>query len=1798
MNDGNEKASASPRFGVAIWIILNLAAILWIRDEALDLASRDQASGDDGPQLRVVAVSPDDGEIADDADRLTFVFNRELATESELGKPLGWEPFSIEPAPPSVGQWRWVKPAVLEYRLAERLAPANRFEITAGNDFVRWLGAPLRGDREFSFSTSRLEVEDCAIHSQDHLQTKINLRFNHPVQPDVLRKHLVCQAQGAKDKLEWELLTLVLGKSFRVLIKTPSSRGVQLTLPKDFACAAGPLGLQKGFSKVIWLSPAFAATEARAPYWRAAESRISVDLRFNRDLDPVQAVPSVSLTPEVEDLTVSVHRNALRLTGSFDRGNGSYEALVKGDVRSLGGEVLPAGVNYVFNMPKRSPTVTFVHSKGFLSPHGNLSLDLKTAAVGNITLSAQRIYRNNLGNQLRRSWGGFPQKEVASKEFPIERQGNEVTQTILDLRSLLGKPSGVYRLRAEATDARWTADDAFVTVTDLGITTKRSSNGVLAWITSLSKASPVEGASVSVISDRNQLLVQGKSDSHGIVELETPDGHPDGQPWLVTVEKGEDLSYRLLNQRKWHLSDVAQNGRDPAEAYDLFLYPERGVHRPGDVIRLTGILRDPEGSVPPKFPLEVKAWQPDGRKVRSWKVDPMDGGIFHAEFATSEDGQTGPYRFAVGLPGSLQHFGEITTLVEAFEPVRVEAIAKAEKAIFGPDEKHLALLTSRYLFGQPAARLPYLVRGGYHRVPFKSKRFPDYRFKLLDGESTRSTSAAEGATDGDGQAEILLAESRVRHLPGLWEGRFHATVTVPGGRSVSDRFTFRSDPLGSHLGLAFPENFPPPPDESFDLSLVMVDGEDKPMASNDTEVVLERVDRHWVLQEVDGSRVWRRQDSFTPVLRKDLSGAPATDPVRSIALACPSAGSYRVSARDLVTGTRVQAAFYVSSYGDRTDPALASPHRVTFKLDKEKYLAGETAHVRVVAPFAGRLLLTMETERPIEHRVLVMDKAEISIDLPIPESIRGSAFLSASVIRPLDFNSPDWKPHRAYGLARLPIDHSGQRLEVAIEAPDKVEPKSEVTLRVKAPADSIGGEAAYVHLWAVDEGILLVSDHKTPDPAGHFFAPRRNLVDSGDLYLELLPDHKRPSSMDRIGAGGGRRLPSLIKPQPRKPSIIWSDFVKAQSDGTFEATFRTPDFTGELRFMAVMVAGDAYGSAEHPLTVASKLQVEPSWPRFVAPGDHFRVPVQVFNSTEAPCSPNLSFVLDGPVSVKWEKGASVRIDPGQAKTLWLSGEATGLGPVTATLRAEIPQLTVETKAQFVSRPAAALVVESTLLKLKAGEEKLIEIPESILDGTAKTTLTVSPNPSLDLRPAVDRLMRYPHGCLEQTSSRLAPLLFAADIFDGAKADYLRRMVDAGVRRLASMQTASGGLAYWPGAKQPYLWGTCYASLLLTEVMKTGHSVSDLNKEALAIYLLRSLQEDDPGFNQQAFLCRVLAALGKPQVTRQSFLLDHLDKLDLAGRAHLSSAWLASGRRDKAVSSLDGIDLKEVSRTTGGRLTSTVAQDGILLSVLLSLNPDHSLVQQLVDRLEQTRRAGLWRSTLDDGLAVSALCRYQAIFKNEPGVFTGTLRSGDLAPQDFSSKSSADFDFAGKTPIRLASQGDGPVYVSLRTEGMGLANRKMERDNVLVVRRRWLDADGNVLRDWMPADGENAFPPVNLKVGDLVKVEVQLSVRGHGTVRNVAVVDALPGGMEVENPRLATSGNFRHRGSPEPNRVEFLDDRVVLFASANHRAETFAYSLRAITEGKFAVPPVQATCMYDSSFSSMHGSGNLRIDPIR
>jgi hypothetical protein len=956
----------------------------------------------------------------------------------------------------------------------------------------------------------------------------------------------------------------------------------------------------------------------------------------------------------------------------------------------------------------------------------------------------------------------------------------------------------------------------------------------------------------------------------------------------------------------------------------------------------------------------------------------------------------------------------------------------------------------------------------------------------------------------------------------------------------------------------------------------------------------------------------------TLVLSREFDVGMGTGAPEKFELSCPTWGSYRLRARDVASGCSTAATFCASNpaWGGRR-VALEHPERLEIVLDRKGYMPGARAKALVRSPFPGTMLVALETDRVVDTRVVEMKTCEAEIELDLPAGLRGGAFVTATVVRAVDPNEKSWTPHRAMGVARLVTRHAEKRVPVAVRAPEEARPGADVTVTVETRAPADPDRPGFVHLWAVDEGLLLVTSQRTPDPHAHFLARRRAGVWSSDCFGELLPDFDRPESLDRIGAGSaGKQAPprgaeamrrSPIAAKRREPAVVWRAARALGPDGNATFDLTMPDLSGAMRIMAVVVDGDAYGSAERRTKLTAPLLVEASWPRFAAPGDAFRVPVKLFNNTNEPLRAELALETRGPIIVEgWRRRGGWVVEPGTPLLIKLDAKALGLGPVSARVHARAvtaggEDVAASSAAELCVRPSGPLHSVTRFLRARAGEAMEVAPSEGFLPGAARTTLTIGAEPLVEVRPAVRALMGYPHGCIEQTTSRLyamvyAPQLLAKDDTSGSsfrtssRSRNVKLMVESGIGRLWSMQTPSGGLGYWPGATKPHTWGTGYASFFLLQAKTAGFRVPEGFVKSLVDYIETTLSSNAKlDANTRALYLHVLAGFGRPQHGWMARLAETPEALDIAGRANLAAAWSHSGRPDRARDALaeNTLDLK-TETSTGGRITSRVRQEAVLLLVLLDIEPDHAWVPILVDRLKRARSdRGYWGSTLENATALAALSRYQGSGSADAD-YTGTVALPD-GERTFTSAApvTVDFDQIGE-PIKVTSTGRGTLHISVVTEGIASARKTREYDRRIRVRRRWTDADG---RD---------VDPLALHVGDLVNVETTLSApefRRGRTIHNVAVVDALAGGLEVENPRLATSTGSARRGSSPCDHVEFLDDRVVVFTSISRSPRTFRYSLRVVAEGEYALPPVQASCMYDAGYASVNGAARVRVGPV-
>lgn len=1876
----------SKRFLVlsAAILLLNAAGLLWIRHELTRLPK---------PRLRVLSALP--GQDASAADRLAFVFDQPLAAADALGRPAEHSPLVLEPA--AAGKWTWTAADRLEFVLDEPLPPGRVYLARFADGAEARIGRSIVGERQFRFQTAPLALRACNLLTADHEAVTFELVFNQDVDGQELLRHLNIRSQShgegeppvldSPPAVDLQPVLLTTKPAAKHVLRCPRSQAEQLrvTLAGELAGFGGQLPLGRPVVRYISVPRAFALLRAE-PHTPGLDKDVTVHLAFSNEIDRAQDLPAVRVEPPVEGVRPQFTYNGLYLRGPFECGK-RYKATVPATLMSDSGKTLGREQSVNFEIPDRQTAVRFEMPNGILSPEGHLQTELAVVNTSKLAVSAVRLHANNLAGYLKGLDIDEVGREVLKKDIPLDLPRNQIKTLALDLRSLLGKsagttPRGVYCVWANAGRYRYQAARNTVCITDLALTVKRGRDGLLVWATSLRQGKAQPGVKVTALSSNNQTLAGGTTGPDGLVELALPPNHPDGPAWLVTAQLGEDLSFLRLDENRWMLDGVDTSGRAYPKEYDLFLYSERGIYRPGDTVRLTGLVRDARGQVPPDFPLSVRVFRPDGRQVAEVAVpaEKRPGqGIFHAEYATVEEAPTGWYRFAATLPGSGEVLGETQAMVEAYVPVRMEVKAAPSAALVTTGQSAHFDVSARYLWGQAAADLPVVARTRLEAARYSSQRFA--RFVFHDGLDQRRHTLNEQTLhlDQDGRCTVPLAldekdddESEDQSPPEasrgavegppeaprapspfagrMWRVVFSAGVTEAGGRTVSANAELTADLVGRHVGLRLASPLARA-GQPLAVQCVLVDAADQVLPLDKLVMSVDRIEHDSALRQVDGRMVWQSVERLISEVKPRPLVAAAVEGGHGAGrfdVTCRSAGRYRLTVRDTAGPARGQIDFYVRDSGDdEASLAMDEPERLEMVLDRAKYVPGEKARVLVRSPIPGTMLLTLESDRVLERRVVEIHKQTAEVELTVPASLRGGAFVSASVVRAVDPAAKQWLPHRAMGLARVVCDHSGNELELTVKAPAEARPAQSIDVTVDTHLPAHDRRPTMIHLWAVDEGILLTTSFACPDPLRHFLAPRRASVETHDAFFDLLPDYHRPVSMARIGAGdegeeepmtkdGGARASmrrSTVPLRQRAADVVWLGAAPTDLNGRLTTRVTLPDRTGRIRLMATAADGDLYGQARCDVTVTAPLLVEATWPRFAAPGDRFALPIKLFNSTTRDLAVRVKLDLHGPVAVDGGDDLSAIPVPAKGSALrmvLLRADAPGQVEAAVTAgtldAAGAPGLQAHCDALMTVRPVTTPHAVTRIWTAKAGDELTIEPDKSFVPGTTVARVAVSGRPNVQLRSALERLLEYPYGCLEQTTSRLAAILYAPDLMaleggEDARTAHAREMVNSGILRLWSMQTASGGLGYWPGDRQPSVWGTAYAAEFLIQAQRAGYRVDPRFMNELAGYLESALQrtpstheqyphEADYGMaslNTRAMILHLLALHGRAQHGWMARLGERLDELDMGGRAHLAGAYLAVGRKDRAMAVLPRQTIEMLAATTtSGELTSQTRQEALLLGVMLDIDKDHPWAGLLADRLNKTRSNGHWGTTLSNASALIALARYQLATAGQATSFRGTLTADGSAPVAFDHTKPVACTFKSLAgPLRLTSQGEGPIYVSMTTEGQAAAGVVKPFQRNLVLQRRWLDRKGKPLVDATSSSRPDAARTSRLRVGDLVQVEITVGVTGlNRSVGNVAIVDALPGGLEVENPRLATSsavGEAEGEGTPagvavgRADRTEFLDDRVVLFASVHPGKQVFRYSLRATTAGQFAIPPVQGSCMYDPAVAALGEGSQLVIE---
>jgi len=779
---------------------------------------------------------------------------------------------------------------------------------------------------------------------------------------------------------------------------------------------------------------------------------------------------------------------------------------------------------------------------------------------------------------------------------------------------------------------------------------------------------------------------------------------------------------------------------------------------------------------------------------------------------------------------------------------------------------------------------------------------------------------------------------------------------------------------------------------------------------------------------------------------------------------------------------------------------------------------------------------------------------------------------------------------------------------------------------------------------AVDEGILTLTDFQTPNPHDFFYQQRGLKIRSFDLYGGILPEIADVT--DNSSTGGDTQLSSRRLGRKRlntssirrvKPVSLWSGFVKTDGNGRGTVQFKIPQFNGTLRLMAIAFAGADYGAADAYLTVREPIVLTPTFPRFLAGGDKIRVPVTIFNGTGA----------DGEFSVKLRSAGDVQLlsandiyvletqpqngtvktpDPqnieipsdeltinqsvaaGTEAQIFFDIRAhDALGEVNFNLSAEGNTETTQMDVKLPLRSVAPPVTKTGHGVVRAGQPVDFILPSNLIPDSSEFSLTLSPFPNIAFADSLRYLVRYPHGCLEQTTSKVFPLLYFSDLARTvepilAAEDSVDYYITSGITKLESMLTLQNQFSYWPGGTYVNSWSSIYASHFLVEARKAGYEVADRVYDAM-LEGLKTRAKFSPDMEGEddakkvktkialaTYASYVLAAAGQPD----RGTMHHLKNRGASGISdysyfQLAGAFALSGELETAISMLPvsvspSFNSKDnAGWETGGTFNSPIRAQAIMLDVLAEVNENHPSIPTLVKSLSEAASDGnRWRTTQDNAFAFLALGKIMQ--KQADRNYKGTIRINGEHFADFDTNEMRFTDEAWDgARIQISLKGEGTCYYYWSAFGIQRDSYIEEYERELLVRRRYFNKDGEELTD-------------TFVHGDLIVAEITVKAL-MANLENVVVVDMLPTGFEIENPRLESRAGIpwlKTQGF-KPDYLDIRDDRLIFFGTfPRQRERKFYYALRAVTQGDFTLPPIAAEAMYDPTKSAVTGSMSIKV----
>ena len=1345
-----------------------------------------------------------------------------------------------------------------------------------------------------------------------------------------------------------------------------------------------------------------------------------------------------------------------------------------------------------------------------------------------------------------------------------------------------------------------------ILASNLGMIVKRNSLNKL-WIAvnNILDTKPVAKAQVTIYNFQLQPIGKGETNGEGLVEIT-----PKGVPFIAVAEADKQKAYvRVVDGEEQSVSRFDVGGKDIQKGLKGFVYGERGVWRPGDTLHISFMLEDREKRIPDKHPVALEIYNPRGQFYTKMISTQGTNGFYTFAVPTQADDPTGLWNAYVKVGGTAFHKG---LRIETIKPNRLKITLALPTILQASSKDVYAPLTSSWLTGATASRLKAKVEMSLSKVNTQFKNYGQYLFNnpATDFTTVRAD-VFNGVLDAEGRAGVNIQLPVATGAPGMLNATLTTRVFEPGGDASIYSQTVPFSPFTSYVGINLnqPKGKYIETDKDHVFDIVTVNDQGQPVNRSNLEYKIYRISWSWWWENGEESfGTYINNSSITPVASGNLqtTGGKTSFKFR---INYPDWGRYLVYVKDRESGHATGGTVYIDwpdwrGRSNKTDPSGIK--MLAFSLDKDSYEIGETATAIIPAAAGGRALVSLENGSTVlqQQWLEVSDQGDTKLTFKITPEMAPNVYLHISLLQPHAQTVNDL-PIRMYGIAPVFVTNRQTILQPQIKMPEVLRPETDFNVTV---SEKSGKPMTYT-LAIVDDGLLDLTNFKTPDPWNEFYAREALGIRTWDMYDDVLgASGGRYSSLFSTG-GDASLKPADAKANRFKPVVKFIGPFYLAKGKQQTHTLKLPMYVGSVRAMVVAGQDGAYGNAEKTAFVRTPLMLLSTLPRVLSTQEEITVPVNVFAMENQVKNVTVSLEASGAgVQITGNRQQSLTFDqPGDQLAYFTlkTGSKTGKATIHLTASGN-GQQTKETIEIEVRNPNPVVTLRNSQW-IEAGQEA--ELSYTLAGSSSannQVQLEVSRIPSVDISRRFDFLYNYQHHCTEQLTSKALPLLFVSQFkaVDEQEAEKIKTNVQEAIRQIYARQLPNGGFVYWPGNAVADEWITSYTGMFLTLAQEKGYAVHPnvLNKwkrfQRAAAQNWRMPQEASnwqiwQSELQQAFRLYTLALAGAPEYGAMNRMKEQ-PGLSIQAKWRLAAAYALTGKMKPAGELVYNAETTVIPYSSMNLIYGSSDRDeAMILETLILMKRDRDALQQ-AKKVSQNLAQENWFSTQSTAFALMAMGR---LAEQLSGTLDFTWSwNGKQQPAVKSAKAVYEKEIATSPKsgtVSVKNQGKGALSVDLITRTQLLNDTLPAIADNIRLDVKYTDMAGSPISVEDIRQGTDFMSAVTLS-----------NISGTSDYSNLALTHIIPSGWEIYNERMivpeASSSNSNEANTPESSADKYTykdirDDRVLTYFDLRRgESKTFTVRLQATYAGNFILPAIQCEAMYDAAVQARTKAGRTTV----